>query len=86
MAWRPMYLVGNREIRILLGGISRQRTYKITQRPDFPRPVAHLAQGAVWLGDQVEEWITAYRPGEAARKRLRPGSPPAADPPGFPDD
>lgn len=56
-----LYLVGNREIRSLLGDISRQRVYQLTIRPDFPPPVASLSQGKVWLGEDVESWMERKR-------------------------
>jgi hypothetical protein len=31
-------------------------------RSDFPRPVADLVQGRIWLLDDVDAWITARRP------------------------
>jgi predicted DNA-binding transcriptional regulator AlpA len=49
-------LVGAHEIRLNFGGISRQRVYQLTSRIDFPAPVAKLAQGKVWLAEEVEEW------------------------------
>ena len=55
-------LVGAHEIRVRLGGVSRQRTYQITSRADFPRPVADLAQGKVWRTDDVDRWIREHRP------------------------
>jgi prophage regulatory protein len=54
-------LVGTHEIRLLLGGISRQRVYQLTRRGDFPRPAADLGQGKVWFTDDVEEWISNRR-------------------------
>ncbi len=54
---KRLRLVGAHEIRVRLGGISRQRVYQITSRSDFPRPVADLAQGKIWLADDVEAWI-----------------------------
>jgi predicted DNA-binding transcriptional regulator AlpA len=42
-------------------GVSRQRVYQLTSRRDFPRPVARLAQGKIWLADDVEAWITDRR-------------------------
>lgn len=57
-------LVGAHEIRINLGNVSRQRVYQITGRADFPKPVADLAQGKVWLARDVDAWIkTNRRPG-----------------------
>jgi prophage regulatory protein len=52
-------LVGAHEIRVMFGLISRQRVYQITSRPDFPRPVAELAQGKVWLASEAKAWRAA---------------------------
>jgi hypothetical protein len=30
---------------------------ELTFRPNFPEPAADLAEGAVWLLDEVEAWI-----------------------------
>ncbi|MEU4689730.1 DNA-binding protein [Actinoplanes sp. NPDC023714] len=54
-------LMGTQEIRDRLGGVSRQRAYQITTRPDFPKPIVELAQGKVWLASQVEEWMAEHR-------------------------
>jgi predicted DNA-binding transcriptional regulator AlpA len=54
-----LHLVGAHEIRLRLGGISRQRVYQLTSRPDFPPPVADLAQGKVWQAGDVDAWIAA---------------------------
>ncbi|GIE84134.1 hypothetical protein Are01nite_06140 [Actinoplanes regularis] len=40
MGVKPIRLMGAHEIRIRLGGVSRQRAYQITSRADFPKPVA----------------------------------------------
>ena len=61
MARKPLHLMGTHEIRVRLGGISRQRAYQLTTRRDFPAPVANLAMGSVWLAEDVEEWIKAHR-------------------------
>jgi prophage regulatory protein len=53
--------MGAHEIRIRLGGISRQRVYQLTSRRDFPTPVADLVQGKVWLTEDVEAWIASRR-------------------------
>ncbi|MFC7544852.1 helix-turn-helix transcriptional regulator [Plantactinospora sp. GCM10030261] len=58
-----MRLVGAAEIRVMLGGVSKQRAYQITSRPDFPKPVAVLAQGKVWRTGDVERWIAEHRTG-----------------------
>ena len=57
-----MRLVGAHEIRVMLGGISRQRVHQITSRADFPKPVEELAQGKVWDRADVEHWIRERRP------------------------
>jgi prophage regulatory protein len=62
MVMKALRVVGAHEIRVRLGGVSRQRVYQITSRPDFPAPVADLAQGKVWLNDDVEAWIATHRP------------------------
>ncbi|MBM0228878.1 MULTISPECIES: DNA-binding protein [Micromonospora] len=59
---KKLRLVGSAEIRVLLGGVSRQRVYQITNRRDFPEPVAKLEMGNVWLAEDVEKWITEKRP------------------------
>jgi prophage regulatory protein len=76
-----IYLVGTTEVGQLLGNLSRQRVYQITIQKDFPAPVAELAQGKVWLGDQVEQWIAIRRVRLARLKRNRTGSSGVIDPP-----
>jgi prophage regulatory protein len=51
---------GAHEIRDLLG-VSRQRVYQLARRSDFPKPIAILAQGKVWLVSDIEAWIGTYR-------------------------
>ncbi|MBB2947339.1 putative DNA-binding transcriptional regulator AlpA [Actinoplanes lutulentus] len=58
---RASVLMGAHEIRVRLGGISRQRVYQLASRADFPAPVANLAQGKVWLTSDVEAWIALRR-------------------------
>ncbi|WP_433369379.1 helix-turn-helix transcriptional regulator [Actinoplanes sp. CA-142083] len=60
-------LVGAHEIRIRLGGVSRQRVHQITHYSHFPKPVADLEQGKVWRAEDVEAWILVHRP----KNRLR---------------
>lgn len=55
-----MRLAGAHEVREMLG-VSRQRVYQLAARPDFPRPVATLAQGKIWLLGDIERWMTARR-------------------------
>ncbi|SCF28579.1 hypothetical protein GA0070612_5886 [Micromonospora chokoriensis] len=59
---RHMELVGAAEIRVMLGGISKQRVYVITSHRNFPDPVADLVQGKVWRKSDVVAWIREYRP------------------------
>ncbi|MFC4104567.1 DNA-binding protein [Micromonospora zhanjiangensis] len=59
---RRYRLMGAHEIRMRLGGISRQRVYAITSHRSFPAPVAELQQGNVWDTDDVEDWIREHRP------------------------
>ena len=42
--------------------ISRQRTYQLINRRNFPEPIAVLAMGQVWLAEDVEAWIREHRP------------------------
>lgn len=60
-----MVFMGPHEIRARLG-VSRQRVYQITTRPDFPKEIADLAQGKVWLASDVEAWFVARRGGMIA--------------------
>ncbi|GAA2187800.1 hypothetical protein GCM10009848_26320 [Micromonospora lupini] len=59
---RLMDLVGAAEIRVMLGGISKQRVYVITSHRNFPEPVADLVQGKVWRRSDVAAWIRQHRP------------------------
>jgi predicted DNA-binding transcriptional regulator AlpA len=52
-----------------LGGVSRQRVYRLTRRAAVPEPIAKLAQGSIWLAEDVDRWI-ASRGTQAAQ---RPG-------------
>jgi prophage regulatory protein len=58
-------LIGAHEILVLLGRVSRQRVHQLTSRGDFPAPVIELAQGKVWLADDVETWIRNHCVGAA---------------------
>ncbi|MEU4689729.1 AlpA family phage regulatory protein [Actinoplanes sp. NPDC023714] len=53
--------MGAHEVRARLGGLTRQRVYQLTNHASFPEPIAWLAQGKVWLTEDVEEWIASYR-------------------------
>lgn len=50
-----MDLMGNAEVAALLG-VSRQRVLQLAQSPAFPKPVAELAAGKIWLRAEVEQW------------------------------
>lgn len=63
MVQAQLRIMGAHEIRMRLGGVSRQRVYHITSRADFPAPFADLAQGKVWLTADVEAWVAEHRPG-----------------------
>jgi prophage regulatory protein len=54
--------MGAAEIRLRLGGISRQRVYQLTQRLDWPAPYDELVRGKVWRREDVEAWIEEHRP------------------------
>ncbi len=54
-------LMGAAEIAKRLG-VSRQRIFQITNGKGFPDPVARLAMGNVWRGEDVDEWIRVHRP------------------------
>jgi len=62
---RSLQLLGTHEIRIRLGGISRQRAHQITRTASFPKPIANLMLGRVWRADEVEAWIQLHRPHRA---------------------
>lgn len=64
----PLTLVGAHEIRELLG-VTRQRVYQLAALPDFPKPIARLAQGKVWMLRDVEAWISDRRSKWPSRKR-----------------
>ncbi len=54
-------LMGAAEIGARLR-VSRQRTYQLINRRDFPEPLAVLAMGQVWDAADVEKWIKENRP------------------------
>lgn len=55
-------LVGAHEIRLMLGGISKQRVHVITSHRNFPEPYQELTMGKVWRKSDVEAWVRKYRP------------------------
>ncbi len=58
-------LMGATEIQRRLGW-SRQWTYTMTHRRDFPPPRWTLAAGEIWWAEDVEAWIREHRPELAA--------------------
>jgi prophage regulatory protein len=42
--------------------MSRQRTYILINRRDFPAPKWMLKMGQVWDAEDVEAWIKVHRP------------------------
>lgn len=58
----PLDVMGAHEIRMRLGGLSKQRVHYITNRRDFPKPAAVLRQGSIWYTADVERWIMENRP------------------------
>jgi predicted DNA-binding transcriptional regulator AlpA len=53
---KQLDLVGVTEIAAMLG-VSRQRIDQLIRtHPDFPRPVAELVAGRIWLRPDIETW------------------------------
>ena len=65
----PVPLAGIDEIVDLLVRVSRGHVRELTLRSDFPKPVAELAEGDIWLRDDVEAWINDH--GDALADLLR---------------
>jgi len=53
-------LVGISEIAALLG-VSRQRVHGLTNRDDFPEPIARLASGPVWTRPSIRLFAQAWK-------------------------
>ena len=65
-------LAGVSEIRdLLLRAISKDRIEELSYRDDFPPPAAVLAQGGVWLAEEVEAWFNKHH--EVLANLLRTG-------------
>ncbi len=61
MADRRPELMGTAEIAALLG-VSRQRVLQLLRDDDeFPRPLAVLSMGKVWLAADVRQWAERRR-------------------------
>jgi prophage regulatory protein len=65
----PVPLAGIEEVLGLLVEYSREWVRELTYRSDFPEPAAELAQGDIWLRDDVEAWINEH--GAALADMLR---------------
>jgi len=65
----PVPLAGIEEILDLLVEFSREWVRELTFRSDFPEPAAELAQGDIWLRDDIEAWINEH--GDALADMLR---------------
>ena len=50
-----MRLAGRTELAEMLG-VSRQRARELTERADFPPPIAELRRGPIWKIDDVAAW------------------------------
>lgn len=51
-------LVAAHEIGAMLN-LSRQRVSQLAVDPGFPRPVAVLSVGRIWLREDIEKWARA---------------------------
>jgi serine/threonine protein kinase len=61
---------GVTEVAAILG-MSRQRVARLRERPDFPDPIAELAQGPIWDLDEINAW-------DGSGLRLSSGRPPSS--------
>ena len=52
-------LLGVKEAAELAGKDRANFLRDLASRPDFPKPVAHLASGQLWLSKDVERYLTA---------------------------
>ena len=55
--------MGASELRTRLD-ISREQVYRLVIGDDFPRCYADLAQGKLWLTEDVDAWLSAWTPGQ----------------------
>lgn len=42
-------------------GISRQRASTLADRPDFPKPIAHLTVGRIWSTVDIRDYAARRR-------------------------
>jgi prophage regulatory protein len=57
---RVVNLVGVSEICDLFWKIYRDRFLEVIFRSDFPKPVAELVEGDVWIREEVEEFLVGH--------------------------
>ena len=50
-----MRLAGRTELAEMLG-VSRQRARTLTERDDFPAPIAQMRRGPIWRIEDIETW------------------------------
>jgi hypothetical protein len=50
-----MRLAGRTEFAEMLG-VSRQRARTLTERDDFPAPIAQMRRGPIWRIKDIEAW------------------------------
>ena len=79
------YLVGAQEVSELLQ-VSRQRVHQLIRDQTFPNPVADLAAGLIWRGEDIEQWRDTMRPSTPAQSTHRRPTPPPRDPERPQDD
>jgi uncharacterized protein YuzE len=58
-------LLGVKEAAELAGKDRANFLRDLASRPDFPRPVAHLASGQLWLSTDVERYLTEHSSGSS---------------------
>ena len=42
-------------------GVSQQRALVLSNRPDFPEPIAQLRVGRIWRAEDVRAWAQRWR-------------------------
>lgn len=52
---RTAEVVGPQELALLLN-VNRQRVYQLSQKTDFPEPMAELAMGKIWWLHDIQAW------------------------------
>jgi hypothetical protein len=66
-------VVGVAEIQEILQINTRQQVSQLAEREDFPRPVAELRAGRIWLRSDIDDFGKRWRrkPGRSAATRYR---------------